>query len=170
MTHPVVEQLRFTRSEFQRALKGVTDEEARQRFMPMNSISWIVGHLAAQEQRYWLFFAQGGENVVPRLIDMGYGKPASTPPLDEMWQAWHTVIAAVDPYLDTLTTEDLLRFPTRPDGTPVDETIGTLMRRVIYHYWYHTGESQAIRQLLGHTDLPTFVGDFGDDAIYRPEA
>ena len=170
MAHPVVEQLRFTRSEFQRALKGVTDEEARQRFMPMNSISWIVGHLAAQEQRYWLFFAQGKENVVPRLIDMGYGKPASTPPLDEMWEAWHTVIAAVDPYLDTLTTEDLLRMPTNSKGNPVGETIGTLMRRVTDHYWYHTGESQAIRQLLGHIYLPRFVGDFGDDGIYRPEA
>ena len=25
----------------------------------MNSLSWNVGHLAAQEQRYFLFFAQG---------------------------------------------------------------------------------------------------------------
>lgn len=169
MAHPVVEQLRFTRSEFQRALQGVTDEEARQRFMPMNCISWIVGHLAAQEQRYWIYFVQGGENVVPRLVDFGFGKPASTPPLDEMWQAWHTVIAAVDPYLDTLTTDDLLRFPTNSRGNPLDESIGTLMRRVIYHYWFHTGESQAIRQLLGHTNLPIFVGDLGSEAPYRPE-
>ncbi|MEP7293389.1 MAG: DinB family protein, partial [Chloroflexota bacterium] len=56
MPHPLIEQLRFTRSEFQRALAGVTDEDARRRFMPMNSISWIIGHLANQEQRYWLLF------------------------------------------------------------------------------------------------------------------
>jgi hypothetical protein len=170
MPHPVVEQLRFTRSEFQRALKGVTDEEARQRFMPMNSIGWIVGHLAAQEQRYWLHFAQGGEMVVPSLVDFGFGKPASTPPLDEMWEAWHTVIAAVDPYLDTLTTADLLVVPEKLKASSFNESIGTLMRRVTYHYWYHLGESQAIRQLLGHTDLPTFVGDINDEAPYRPEA
>src|SRR5438105_8640056 len=36
MTHPLVQQLRFTRSEFKRGLDGVTDAEARQRFMPMN--------------------------------------------------------------------------------------------------------------------------------------
>lgn len=165
MPHPAVEQLRFTRTELQRALNGVTDEEARRRFMPMNCISWIIGHLAAQEQRYWITIAQGGELVVPRLVDFGYGKPASTPPLDEVWEGWHTVIAAVDPYLDTLTTADLLTTP----ASTLNESIGTLMRRVTYHYWYHLGESQAIRQLLGHTQLPTFVGDLGDKAPYRPE-
>lgn len=169
MAHPLVDQLRFTRSEFKRALAGVTDEEARRRFMPMNCISWIVGHLAAQEQRYWIIFAQGGENVVPRLVGFGFGKPAGTPPLDEMWQAWDAVVAAVDPYLDTLTTADMLAFPKRPDGTPLSENLGTLIRRVTFHYWYHTGESQAIRQMLGHTDLPIFVGDIGDEAPYRPE-
>ena len=41
------------------------------------------------------------------------------------------------------------------------------MQRVIYHYWYHTGENLAIRQLLGHTDLPEFVGNIDDEAPYR---
>ena len=168
MPHPLVDQLRFTRSEFMRALKGVTDEEARRRFMPMNCLSWIVGHLAAQEQRYWLTFWQGKNMVVPELTAFGFGKPASTPLLDEMWQAWHTVIPAVDPYLDTLTTETLLTFPTQ-NSYPMGEDLGTLMHRVTYHYWYHIGESQAVRQLLGHTDLPIFVGDLGDEAPYHPE-
>jgi len=29
----------------------------------------------------------------------------------------------------------------------------------IYHYWTHLGEAHAIRQMLGYTDLPQFVGD-----------
>ena len=136
----------------------------------MNSISWIVGHLAAQEQRYWLTIAQGGRQVVPALTAFGYGKPASTPPLDEMWAAWHAVTQATDPYLDGLTSELLLTYLTNSAGSPLDESIGTMLRRVTYHYWYHTGESQAIRQLLGHTDLPTFVGDIGEEAPYRTEA
>jgi hypothetical protein len=37
--------------------------------------------------------------------------------------------------------------------------VGTLLLRNIYHYWFHLGEAHAIRQLLGHTDLPEFVGD-----------
>ena len=40
-SHPMVTQLRFTRSEFLRGLDGVTDQEARRRFDPMNGISWI---------------------------------------------------------------------------------------------------------------------------------
>ena len=58
MPHPLVLQLRFTRSEFQRALAGVTDDDARRRFLPMNCLSWNVGHMAWQEQRYWLWRGQ----------------------------------------------------------------------------------------------------------------
>ena len=49
MTHPLVDQLRFTRSEFVRSLKGVSENDAERRLLPMNCISWIVGHLAHQE-------------------------------------------------------------------------------------------------------------------------
>lgn len=27
-----------------------------------------------------------------------------------------------------------------------------------YHYWFHLGEAHAIRQVLGYTDLPQFIG------------
>ena len=42
MTHPLVLQLRFTRAEFARGLKGVTAEEALRHFGPMNCISWMA--------------------------------------------------------------------------------------------------------------------------------
>ena len=168
MTHPLVDQLRFTRSEFVRALEGVKDEEARRRIMPMNCISWIIGHLAWQEQRYWLTRASG-KILVPEVNTLtASGGPASTPPLDEMWQAWRTITEASDPFLDSLATEMLTTTMTGT-GEPDGETIGTRLRRTTYHYWYHTGESQAIRQMLGHTNLFEFVGDIGDEAPYRPE-
>jgi len=169
MTHPLVDQLRFARSEFVRSLVGVEDEEARRRLGPMNCLSWMVGHLADQEQRYWLE-RQGRPPVVPGLNALvGYGKPASTPPLAEMWTAWRTVTAAVDPYLDTLTVADLQRLPSAAPAD-VTESVGTMLLRVTGHYWFHTGESQAIRQLLGHANLPDFVGDIGREAPYRPES
>lgn len=167
MVHPLVVQLRFTRSEFQRALAGVTEEEALRRFEPMNCISWIVGHLAAQEQRYWLTLAQG-KTIVPEVNEMGFGRPASTPSLAAMWAAWHTIMQATDTHLDTLTNEMLTTHMT-VNGQPVPESIGSMLRRVTYHYWYHLGESQAIRQLLGHTNLPVFVGAIHDEAPYVPE-
>ena len=64
------------------------------------------------------------------------------------------------------------RQPTSLALPPLDpgqgETNGTLILRVTWHYWFHLGEGQAIRQLLGHTGLPDFVGGFSDAARYRP--
>lgn len=169
MTHPLVDQLRFARSELVRSLAGVTGEDAVKRLMPMNSISWTVGHLADQEQRYWLVF-QGGEPVVLELNALvGHGKPASTPPFDVMREAWRMVTVATDSFLDSLTADDMLNLPTGR-GKAMGETNGTLILRVTYHYWLHIGEGQAIRQLLGHTSLPDFVGDIGEKAPYRPES
>jgi uncharacterized damage-inducible protein DinB len=168
MTHSLVDQLRFARTEFARALAGVGEEDARRRLEPMNSLSWMVGHLADQEQRYWLE-RQGRAPLVPGLNALvGYGQPASTPPLAEMWEAWHTITAATDPFLDSLTVASLQQFPS-VSRRGVQESLGTMLLRVTGHYWFHTGESLAVRQLLGHPDLPEFVGDIGLKAPYRPE-
>jgi uncharacterized damage-inducible protein DinB len=166
--HLLVTQLRFARREFVRCLEGVGEGEARRRLMPMNCISWMVGHLANQEHRYWVVFAQQ-RNLAPDLNDLvGYGKPASTPPLNEMWEIWRKVTAEADKYLDTLTPEIMQKYLLR-DGKPLDESVGTLLMRNIYHYWYHTGEASAVRQMLGHTNLPDFVGDMST-VVYKPES
>ncbi len=168
MPIPLVVQLRFARSEFVRCLEGVSDEDARRRIQPMNCISWIIGHLADQEQRYWVQMAQG-RLLAPDLNDLvGFGKPASTPPLDAMWTTWRMVTAAADEYLETLTVGTL---PTYLEwkGKPRPESIGTMLLRNTYHYWFHIGEIQAIRQLLGQANLPEYVGDIETEAPYRPE-
>jgi hypothetical protein len=168
MPHPLVVQLRFTRSEFKRALAGLGEAEARQRSLPMNCISWNVGHLAWQEQRYFVFFAQN-RLPLPHINDLfAYGAPASTPPLHEMWMAWDTITQTADVWLAALTVEKLQEHVVI-DGEPTPYIFGSLLQRVIYHYWYHTGENLAIRQMLGHTDLPEFVGDIDGEAPYRLE-
>jgi uncharacterized damage-inducible protein DinB len=168
MTHPLVNQLRFTRSEWRRALAGLPADDALRRFEPLNCISWMVGHLAWQENRYWSYFSLG-QSVIPHVEPLvGYGKPASTPPLDEMWAAWETATKSADETLEAITEEMLPAF-YEIAGKPVFESIGTLLQRNIYHYWFHTGEALAIRQLLGHTDLPEFVGSFPEWAHYQSE-
>ena len=167
MPHFLVAQLLFARREFQRGLEGVTDEEARRRLMPMNCISWMVGHLASQENAYWVFLAQG-QKLEPGLRELvGTGQPASTPPLAEMWTAWHNITTAADVYLETLTP-GILQTHFEWQGKPMAESIGTMLLRNIYHYWHHIGEAAAVRQLLGHTDLPEFVGDMAATP-YQPE-
>lgn len=168
MPHPLINQLRFTRSEFLRAVKGVGEEEARKRLTPMNCISWNIGHLAWQEQQYFLTYGQG-QVLLPEISrNFAYGAPGSTPSLKEMLTAWQTITRAADPWLDTLTSATL-QMNVISKGKPIKYTYGNLLQRVIYHYWYHLGENMAIRQQLGHDHLPQFVGAIDSKAPYRPE-
>jgi hypothetical protein len=165
--HLLVTQLRFARREFVRGLEGVSGLDALRRIEPLNCISWMVGHLANQENGYWVQMAQGLK-LWPDLNDrVGFGKPASTPPLAEMWAAWRDVTQAADAYLDTLTPAVLVTH-LESSGRRRDESVGTTLLRNTYHYWYHTGEAAAVRQALGHTRLPQFVGDMSE-AAYSPE-
>jgi hypothetical protein len=167
MPHPLVSQLRFTRGELVRCLAGVDEADARRRVAPMNCLSWIVGHLANQENRYWVTLGQG-QTLHPELNEqVGYRKPASTPPFEEMWETWRAIAHQADGYLDTLTPE-LMQKHFEWKGKTLEEDIGTMLLRNIHHYWYHIGEAAAIRQMLGHTDLPEFVGDMSS-AGYHPE-
>jgi hypothetical protein len=162
MTHPLIAQLRFTRTEFARGLADVSESDAQRRLQSMNSISWMVGHLAWQEQRYWLSRAQG-RLPFPELNErLAYGRPASTPLLADMWRIWRSVTESADPWLDALTAESV--------QAPLAEglsSVGTFILRTTYHYWYHLGEAMAVRQLLGHPSLPDFVGDIDGLAPYQ---
>lgn len=165
MPHPLVDQLRFTRAEWLRALRGTPEDDALRRLEPMNSIGWIVGHLAWHEQRYWLTRAQG-QTPVPLLNEIvATGGPATTPALSEMLAAWRKVTKAADPWLDSLAGDALAADLGGPGPR---RTAGDALHRVTYHYWFHIGEILAIRQILGHPKLPEFVGDIEARAPYRP--
>ena len=164
MPHPLVTQLRFARREWIRGLKGVTAEEAARQLGRINPIAWMIGHLAWQEQLYWLERAQG-VTAVSEVKRFGYGKPRAVPALDEVWGWWRAVTKAADPFLDTLDGPALTERWKRETSR---ETPGTKLLRTTYHYWFHLGESQAVRQMLGPGKLPDFVGGFGT-AQYQPE-
>jgi hypothetical protein len=139
-------------------MDGVPVADATKRLKPMNCLSWMVGHLASQEHYLWVQMAQG-QNIAPGLRKLvGFRQPASTPPWDEMWDFWHDITGAADRYLDTLT-DDMLDQHLVWQSAKASEDVGTSLLRNIYHYWYHLGEAHAIRQMLGHHDLPSYVGD-----------
>jgi hypothetical protein len=166
MTTPLVEQLRYARSELVRGLNDLPPDDAEAHVGPANSISWAIAHLAWQEQRYWLQRLDG-RTLVPELDrDFCFGCPQTTPSLDDAWSMWRQVTDAADPVLDRLTEADLMTQPV-VDGRPVGTTIGSLMLRTIYHYWFHLGESMGFRQALGHRRLAQFVGDIDTQAPYR---
>jgi uncharacterized damage-inducible protein DinB len=167
MTHPLVDQLHFTRREFKRCFHGLRPDDAQQLLEPSNALSWTVGHLANQEQSYWLFLARG-KVLFPDLRErVGYGSPPSRPPLEEMWEIWEEVTQEADVFLKTLTSKKLQDHFIFLEKL-LEESIGTMLYRNIYHYWFHIGEAHAIRQQIGHEDLPEFVGEMSK-AFYRPE-
>lgn len=167
MVVSLVTQLRFARNEFSRCFEGVSEQDAVRKIEPMNCLSWFIGHLAVQENFYWVYMAQG-KSIYDTLNDLvGYKSPSSTPPLKDMRQTWQDITQTADFYLDTLTLEMLdkhIQFEDKQSR----EAIGTMLLRNIYHYWFHTGEAHALRQMLGHKDLPVFVGDMSN-AYYYPE-
>ena len=168
MTHPLISQFYFTRREWLRGLEGVSEPDAVRHFGPMNCISWTVGHLAWHEQKYWLQYAQG-KILYPELnTAYAYGAPMSSPSLAEMMDLWRSVTQAADPYLNSLTSE-MLQKDLLSDGLTVGQSVGSALQRILYHYWYHTGEVQAVRQMLGHQALPEYVGDIEKQAPYQPE-
>ena len=167
-THPLVDQLRFTRSEWLRGLKGVSEDAGARHFGQMNSIGWIVGHLAWQEQRYLLHRPQGIMLREDIQRNFASGGPMSTPSLAEMVAAWRTLTKAADPFLDQLTTRRLL-VDVPLNGKRSGQTQGSAIRRLTYHYWFHIGEILAIRQQLGEQGLPEYVGSIEAKAPYRPE-
>ncbi len=167
MPHPLVLQLRFTRSEFKRAAK-VSEEDAARRVGPMNSIGWTIGHLAWQEQRYFIYYPTG-DYLVPEIQEhYAFGSPHSTPSAKQMWAAWRRITRVADEWLDTLTTKKLQEMVVL-NGKRTNRMYGNLLQRVIYHYWYHIGEDMAVRKMLGHTDFGYFVGNIDAKAPYTPE-
>ncbi|MGE5123366.1 MAG: hypothetical protein ACM3H7_02540, partial [Acidobacteriaceae bacterium] len=121
------------------------------------------------EQRYFLYYGQGLMPYPEVQEAYAYGAPGSTPALREVLSYWAKITKAADPWLESLSSEMLQEFVLKKDGTPSGRMIGNLLQRLIYHYWYHTGENAAIRQMLGHSHLPEFVGNIDDQAPYTPE-
>ncbi len=161
--HPLVEQLRFARAEFGRALRGFPEADGTKRLGPMNSAGWIVAHMAWHEQRYWLTRIDGSIPH-PELNEIAAnGGPATTPSITAMRAAWRDVTAAADRNLDRFSEPDMLgELP----GSPPRQ-LGSAILRVTYHYWFHAGEILAIRQWLDHPRRPEFVGDIDTQAPYR---
>ena len=132
----------------------------------MNCLSWNIGHLAWQEQRYFLHFAQG-QMPFPEINQI---LPMALPPARRHWpRCWTPGKSLLPPPTPgwTLTTAECLQQAVIRKGKPTCRIYGNLLQRVIYHYWYHIGENMAIRQMLGHTALPQFVGDIDGQAPYR---
>ena len=152
--HHLVRVLKNTRQELRRALDGIGEADLDRRVAGLKSAAWIVGHLAAQEQGLWL----SGRGL-PALADLGELETSAEPPTPAfatVFPLWERIVAATEPWLDGLGEAELREHLS---GNPFFEieNVGSLLTRVIGHYYLHIGQITVIRKLLGYP-VPGFVG------------
>lgn len=162
------ELARFALSEFERGLDGLTDDEARTRTekadgTEVNAVSWTIGHIAG----HWLMVAAYANDGTLAEDLSRYGGPAAdpTPPsLDEARALLSDAKAATEWTADAAAA----LLSTTREGSPLSRqgNVGTVLMRVILHTWFHTGEINAVRQMLGHAEIP-FVGSMADKLEWR---
>jgi hypothetical protein len=151
----------FTVREFRRGLDGLTAEEALVRHpkadgTSMNAVSWIVAHIAG----HWAAAQAAALRRESEL--MNPARDGSPPPyadalvrLDAATSDLHWIAVAGD-----------VRMARRVEDR--DESAGSFLMRAILHTWFHTGEINAIRQLLGHPEI-AFVAPFEGLLEWVPE-
>jgi hypothetical protein len=171
------ELVAFTLMNFERAVDGVSEDEALVRLAKadgslMNSISWIVGHMAW----HWsTMAAYAAHEARPTSVDAYKVGPAADPTPPSLSHAvalfrraredsdW---VGRADDALLSSSSEDyrgMLEYLA-----PV-ESVGTALMRAILHTWNHIGEVQAIRQMLGHPEI-VFTGPLNGLLEWRPSS
>ena len=162
-----LELARFALSEFERGLEGVTDEEARKRMAKadgteMNAISWTLGHIAG----HWLSVAAyAKQEERPSGLEpftTGPNADPSPPPLSDVLKLLDDAKASID---WIASADDVLMSTARGEGF---ESVGTALMRAVLHTWFHTGEINAVRQMLGHAEI-SFVGKLIGNLEWRSE-
>ena len=120
----------------------------------LNAGSWIVAHLAKQQDDYWNAGAQG---LAPDvwLVEqrVGFGDALLVPDFAEAVGAFGRVRAGAIPYLRSLSEKDLDTVVRRSSSSRVEQTAGELLARSVGHCFAHTGELAAIASLVGAPDL-----------------
>lgn len=154
MSHHLVNYVFHVRRELNRALEGISEADLNKRVAGINSCAWIVAHLAWQEQRYWL-----EPRKLPQVADLSPYKNGATvtqPLFSEVYPLWQEITRQSEDWLKSLNEEDLRIHFTTNKFFEI-ENIGSLMTRVIGHYYLHIGQITVIRKLMGY-EVPGFVG------------
>jgi len=160
MAHHLVRYVWHVRRELERALDGISEEDLNKEVHGLNSIAWMIGHLANQEQAYWLLFRN--EELIDKNLRHYNNKVEEGKDFAELFELWKTITNRSNAWLETATTSDLENTFEK-----AKENTGSLMTRVIGHYYFHIGQIATIRKLLGY-DVPGFVGS-QEGAYYSVE-
>lgn len=120
----------------------------------LNAGSWIVAHVAQQQEAYW---CTGAQRLDPDEwlagLDVGFGSEPSVPDYAESLAAFGRVRARAIPYLRSLRDVDLDSVMESSAGSGRAPTVGDLLVRSVGHLFVHTGELATIASLVGAPDM-----------------
>lgn len=151
----VVRLLLDAREEFLRVAEAVPNPGRGGAIGRLNPGSFIVAHIASQDDRVWNVAAQGFDADAWLVeANAGHGAPRSAPDYAQALAALRRTFARSTPFLERLTHEDLERAVASASGsTPPGRTIAAQLARSIGHTWAHAGELSALASLVGAPDL-----------------
>ncbi len=139
---------RSTHRLFQRALDGITAEQALERRDGANPVMWIAGHVVTVRA--------GFLRKLGAPVDVPWGKhfqrggevkdEASWPSLAEVLSKWDQVHAAFMAGLETVTAEQLAA-PVQAVG--LDNTLLGVIGLAAVHDSYHVGQLAEARRRYG---------------------
>ena len=149
----------FALMNFERGLEGLTDEEARfcaakADGSQMNSISFVAGHIAM----HWFTVAAYVNKTPqpPKVRPYMIGVQPTSPPLAnvlELLAEARTESKWVSTADNTLLSSSSEEYRALLGNFVPVETVGTALMRAVFHTWFHIGEVNAIRQILGHPEI-----------------
>lgn len=153
MSHHLVRYTQHVRRELTRVLEGLSEADCNKSVVNMNSIAWMSAHLMNQEHSYWL---RSRGLALPKVKAFNEKSKETPPSFKEAHTLWKIVTDSSNDYLDALTEADL-RTHLKGSKSFEVENIGSLLTRVIGHYYVHIGQICVIRRNLDY-DVPGFVG------------
>ena len=140
--------------ELERAAEALPTPGQGRAIGRLNAGSWIVAHVAQQQEAYWCTGAQGLDpDEWLAGLEVGFGSEPSVPDYRDSLAAFARVRAAAIPYLRSLHNDDLDTVMERAGSSRRGETVGDLLVRSVGHLFVHTGELATIASLVGAPDL-----------------
>lgn len=147
-------------ADLDRAVEGLSRDDAERRIGDASPISWTVAHCTHMVDS-WLNVNFQGKEPYALLHSDNFRKGSTGDPVD--WEAVQTAVrdvrAAATPYLESITEDEL--DERRPYTGSIEALRQTgfspryAMMRIAAHHYFHMGEIVAARGALGHD-----VGDY----------
>lgn len=158
---PVPEKLRLIAQQYalnaervSSAIENIPEDDFYRSPAGMNSLLWILGHLA--NTRLGIVSILGGQAERPWNELFGNGsKPgdrASLPSVAEVRAAWPLAVAALNAQMQNVTDEELDKPASRP--MPLEDKSALAAAAFLAsHEMYHLGQIAALRKWLSNNDI-----------------